>query len=286
MCSKNNTKAHNFHCLAKHDFSVGLLRPAAKWIPVVLIFAASCGYLLLLARAERESGQLASLPTLGDIVAYVFQGRKLYNPTEGDAFTIPFGYLLMNLYLAYLVGNYPVKDLLGYGQQILLRTRRRSRWWVSKCLWCAGTVLSFYLLGYLVMLAAAAVSGGFSLALTPEIGAYSELYAADPVSRDWLPSALLLPAATSLALSLLQLALMTVVKPVGAYIVIAVVVAASAYFYTPLLIGNYAMLLRNASFLEGGIAFWPALLVDLGIALAAAAAGFLAFRRYDILDKV
>ncbi len=281
----NDKSKRNFFCLLKHDAAIGILRPILKWLPVILIFAASGGYLLAMVEASAESGTVSSKATLGDMLAYVFQGKTPYNPEDKESFSIPFGYLLPNLYLAYLIGNYPVKDLLGTGQQILLRTQTRARWWLSKCAWCAGTVLAFYLVGYAVMLVLTAAGGELSLRLTPELGNLHGMYTEDPSSMAWLPSAFVLPIATSLALSMLQLGLMMLIKPVGAYIAVAVIVSASAYFYTPLLIGNYSMLLRSVHFMPGGLGFWLPLMADIAITLISAAAGLLAFRRYDILDK-
>ena len=67
----------------------------------------------------------------------------------------------IQLYLAVVVGVYPVKDLHMAGQQILLKSGNRKAWWFGKVIWNILSVLGFYLVLYLSVTAVSIVTGGF-----------------------------------------------------------------------------------------------------------------------------
>lgn len=77
-------------------------------------------------------------------------------------------WVFIQLYLAVVVGVYPVKDLHMAGQQILLKSGNRKAWWFGKVIWNILSVLGFYLVLYLSVTAVSIVTGGFKAA-QPEL---------------------------------------------------------------------------------------------------------------------
>ena len=100
-----------------------------------------------------------------------------------------------------------------------------------------------------------------------------------------LAAVTVLPLITAIALSLLQTTLAIILKPIYAFLLIACVMVASAYFFTWVLPGNHIMLLRNALMMDGGIPTPFSLAYMTVLALASIIVGCVVFRRYDILNK-
>lgn len=269
----------------RHDLTVGLLHSWPKYVPVVLIFLIPAFQLASLMRSEAALGHLAASFTTGDLVLYAFRGMEVYTPAQGTPFQVPVVWLIVNLYLAYIIGNYPVQDLLGYGQQLLLRSRRRGLWWAGKCVWNLASVLTYYAAGWLTLLLATPLLGGtLSLIPTQALTAL-HMRASAYIAKDLLLSAAVLPVLTSIALSLMQMGVMMYFKSLGGYVAVVCVTASSAYFFTPLLIGNCSMLLRSRLIRTDGIDFAVSVLSCLSVCLLAAAVGYLGFRNMDFLDK-
>lgn len=104
------------------------------------------------------------------MLLYFFRGKEIYNPINGAEFMIPTEYMMLQLYLSYMIGDYILKDLLGVGKNILVRTQKRVFWWLSKCVWCVITVIGFYAAVYLSAVLICMITGGsLTTALTPEI---------------------------------------------------------------------------------------------------------------------
>lgn len=231
----------------RYDLTIGLLQVWPKYLPAAAIFLIPVFQLAVMVRAENSVGTF----TLGDTILYTFSGMTVYEPAAGDPFTIPVIWLLMNLYLAYVVGSYPARDLHGYGQQILLRSRRRGQWWAGKCLWNLISVAVYYALGWLIMTVSSLILGGnMTLRITSELWKMLT-WEGSEAEKALMLSAILLPPLCSAAVSLLQMAVMMIARPVIGYLLVACLFTASAYFYSPLLIGNASMMLRNESNDEG-----------------------------------
>jgi uncharacterized membrane protein len=94
-----------------------------------------------------------------------------------------------------------------------------------------------------------------------------------------------LPLLTSIALSLLQMMLSFVLSPIYGYMIAVCLLVASAYFYSPILIGNHSMLARNALFYADGLGSAGGVLASVVTGALSVAIGMLYFKRYDILKK-
>lgn len=49
----------------------------------------------------------------GRYAVVFFRGKEIYNPINGAEFMIPTEYMMLQLYLSYMIGDYILKDLLG-----------------------------------------------------------------------------------------------------------------------------------------------------------------------------
>ena len=95
----------------------------------------------------------------------------------------------------------------------------------------------------------------------------------------------LLPLLVTLSLSLVQMLLCLILRPALSYVVSIVVMIASAYCPSPLLLGNYAMACAAARSWNTGAPWGPACCSPPPSWSWSAALGAALFRKTDILQK-
>lgn len=79
----------------------------------------------------------------------MFKGGKYLTPDQiSDSYVLPAFWLGIQIVIGFLVGYYPVNDMHTYGQQVLIRSKKRTKWWISKCVWNVATVIYCYVVMY------------------------------------------------------------------------------------------------------------------------------------------
>ena len=93
-----------------------------------------------------------SLAAYGDYWFYVYGGMQKYVPGPGNTFQVPIIWMVVFILPAFLLLNYPVKDMQHMGTQMMVRIGGRTRWWLSKCMWnVLATVLYHVLLAGILL---------------------------------------------------------------------------------------------------------------------------------------
>ena len=242
------------------DIKQGILYKYQRYVIAILLGCVLAMFYVTTCFHALDRGKISSMNfTLGDMLLYFFRGKEIYNPINGAEFMIPTEYMMLQLYLSYMIGDYILKDLLGVGKNILVRTQKRVFWWLSKCVWCVITVIGFYAAVYLSAVLICMITGGsLTTALTPEI---VQTVCGIPAAVNDVPVDLQvlrhtvcwLPLVTSVGMALFQMMLALVISPVIAYIVNVALLTAAAYYTVPFLQGNSFMMLRNACCVDGGV---------------------------------
>ena len=256
------------------------------WVRYLVWF----GFYLL--AALECAGRLASLAidrtAFGDYLLYIFGGMKEYIPVPGKPIQIPYLWLLGHIGVLYFTLHYMYDDLAGVGRQMILRSGSRTAWWLSKCVWNCAAVCVFYLIAWGIVALCAWMSGvRWSFAISPFM---TELMDAGPklISGSTWDIALeltLMPLLVTLAMSLFQMALCLLLRPVASYVCSVVIFLASTYYLSPLLIGNYAMALRSGKVISNGVHLLTGIGFSAALIIGSAVLGAVIFRNYDILNK-
>jgi len=244
----------------------------------------------------------ASMPSIGDgeggfidltdeyasAVDYLlsfYKGIEVFNPAGSKTFDLPVFWLGIQVCVALLVSLYPSRDLYSYAPQVFVRTRNKWIWWLAKCFWIIITVLAFYTIGIIIALVAALIGGGSALEVNVLLNAFFnklDVFGLEPLDFVFL---LLLPAVVSIALSLVQMALSFIVKPVWSFIVIMSYHLVSWVVFSPFLISDYGMLARNGLFIRNGLASEFMLLVCCAVIVFVVIVGIPLFRRMNLYQK-
>lgn len=281
-----NKNAYKLTCQIKHDMISGVLGGWKKIIPFVLLIISFCTYLYIECANMKDIGYVDGVPTIADMLLYIFRGMREYMPELDYSFDIPITWLLMQVYIAYVIGNYASKDLGGYGQQFLLRSTKKSYWFLSKCVYCLVNILAYYITTFIIVTICSILFGNISLELSADIGStMSEIDVTLFSSMSFIFHIIVLPISTSLVVSLVQLLLSLYVKPILSFTFVVSYQALSAYKVSYFLIGNYSMALRCDPFLEDGVNGLFAIIIEIIMIVIIIPFGCITLRKYDYLEK-
>ena len=220
--------------------------------------------------------------SFGDYLFFVFKGMAIIDPND-MALDINVFWLIYNFMIAFIVSYYPFKDLNGYGQQILIRSQKRSFWWFSKCIWTISCVLLYYSLTYLVISAFVLFSGG-SFTIFPQYSIQTTNVLGIQNVGDILLIGVALPILTSVCLSLLQLLLSLILKPILSIMAILALMTFSIFICADWSIGNYTMVARSSYMVENGVNPVNGLMIMGVLSVLSVVVGGIVFQKKDIFS--
>ncbi len=278
----------------RHDLRMGILAGWPKYLLAAAIFLVCCADLFFnhinFPYSDLPPYDIEPFLTCGDYLFFMFRGMKPYTANANEIFIVNAYWVLIHLYLAFIVSFYPFRDLNGYGQLMLLQSKKRSGWWLSKCIWNTFSVVTYYALMYVVIfLFTLCTGGGLTLVPSPNIQyAYSGLTvsAIETTPQEVMMTAMLIPLLVSIGLCLLQMLVALILRPLAGIILSAILLGASIFLNIPLLPGNYLMILRSELENPGnGIGLTGALFFFVLFSALAVFGGATVFSRHDILSK-
>jgi hypothetical protein len=281
-------KVHFFGKLLKHDCRMGFSRNLALY-GISMVAFISLSLLFVGEIRALATSPLIDAPAQGkvsgtfvDLVTYHFKGRVPYVPNQDIPFTLPFDWIAIQVFVALLVGYYPVRDFRGYASQVLIRTKNKWQWWLSKSLWVMLTVICFYLLAFLIALTVSLASGWGIPVESAAIGGFAAGVSLAGLPPEQVVLLFLVPVLLSIALSLVQMVLSFAIGPLWAFMGLMAYNGVSAYADTNLLIGDLSMVLRNPLVGGSGLSSELSLVLSAGVSVAAIVFGAVLFKYQDV----
>jgi hypothetical protein len=278
-----------FFKLLRYDLWAGFSQNKAKYLVALLAFITLC----VLYRSQTQTlwvddgkGGLQLFSggrSISDYLIFMFKGIDVYVPSPSNPFTVPIFWMILQVLVAFLVSVYPTDDLRTYALNVLTRVRSRRVWWAAKIVWTVLTVCSFYLLCLAVVVVFALLTGDGALLPISAISLYSNGIDALALSSAELCGILLLPVFVSVALSVAQVSLSFVIKPALSFLSVMAYCTASAYLYSPFLLGDYSMILRNGLVMGGGLSSALMMAISALVTTLFAVAGTRYFLRKNIM---
>lgn len=274
--------------LLKLDVKNGICRNLALWIsPVIISLLTFCeAYNRMMRVSELRTEQGISF---GDFFFYAYGGMQKYVPSPTNAFQFPAIWIMIFAMAAFLVLNYPTRDLCGTGQQFMVEAKGKRIWWGAKCVWNILGSLLFHLVFTATLVLCCVVmkipvTSKIHMDLIPMLFELSREFVLK--ERETLILLVcIVPILLSLALNMLQMVLTLFIKPIFGYIVVLAILLASAYLMSPYMIGNYAMMLRLDWVWNGGISAMTGVVVSGVILVISILAGMIKVHHMDILRK-
>lgn len=279
-------QSKNIKRIIIHDILYGFRFNTTKFIFVLLFFLYLCSTFFISINQFRGTGIIENNPSIVDCWIFIFRGMAVYIPSNGMPFQIPIYWLMQQLLLAFLLLNYPTQDVSNYGVQILTRARNKSIWWLSKSIWSVCTVVSFYLIAFIIIAIYSVCFGEVSF--QPHLLINSEI---NQVNINGIQdlyfyiAIFLVPIVASISLAMLQMSLSFILSPILSYLILVCYMVISAYYCSPFFIGNFTMILRNAAFEQNGSNNVLAIIVSAILFIIAFTVGYVYFKMSDVLEK-
>ena len=273
-----------FFKLIKFDFKYGI---AKRWyvycIYIILSLIACIEFVMELKAFDATSF------TLGDCLFFLYSGITEYIPKPNEPLTIPYLWLLLHLLVCYFNLHYMTDDLSGLGQYVICRCQKRSRWWLSKCIWNLVSVFIFFNLSVIVVLLISAINNAelsISISQTMQYICNCNLLSNTSLTQGInLIHLILVPMLVCAAISMLQMLISLFVRPLIAYVLSIVIYFSSAYKLSALLLGNYAMLLRSDEILSNGVNAYVGIIFSAIVIIMSIVGGLIYFKDYNILSR-
>ena len=275
----------SFARIVQYDLRQGIGSRIVWYIPVILLACLSAMVTAKQASIFFTYNGLSGTPSFADFLIVFAKGSLPYSPAAQIPFELPAFWMTNLIYILFLTCYYPLQGLMGYGSLVLIKTTRRAYWWRSKCLYIFCSVMLCFALQYSVLLLFALKSPALFLP-TPIL--LTEVFHVPPSifsDASYLLYAVLLPILLASALSLWQMVLSLVLNATYSFIFGVLYLGASAYLFTPFLLGSAAMLLRSRLSIPNGVPFAPAAGILCVLCIVALMVGERLFRRYNILQK-
>ena len=268
----------------RHDCVHGIVKGGLCFAAAAAASALFCVSFYM--RASALAGGTPSLCMMDYVIA-LFGGMKEYVPSPTDPFLFPAEWMILVGFGSLITLRYPFFDMDNYGARVLLQSGKRSRWWLSKCLWLFVKTVLYYSVIYGTVLVCCLSFGG-TVKGAPD-GLWIEAFFV--IDKEMLPVSgppvlmMLMPVLLTLTLNYIQMVLCMIIGEVFAFCGVLVYLIASIYLSHPLLLGGSALLVRSGLLVKDGMPSVSAIGAEAVLIILAVAAGLVMFGKKDILKK-
>ena len=108
-----------------YDIRQGIIYQWKKYAMLLIVYIVCIVSFIIRCKTNRHIESY----TCGDMVMWMLKGMKKIETGRHMNIDIPSVYIFPNVIIAFIVGNYVIKDLYGYGKSVLLKAGSRINWW-------------------------------------------------------------------------------------------------------------------------------------------------------------
>lgn len=226
-----------------------------------------------------------------DYVLYMIRGVVKVTEQNINKLDIPFVWISLCIMNGIMVLDYLYNDMKGIGRNVLLYSQKKSMWWISKCITTVVSVSIVYILIYFFAFIFTVISKGGMTGVHTDI--FRMMYGKETA---FMPSevvnvndvkvllyVILFPWIISVCIGLFQVALGIYVGPVLSFILILIIDGMSIFSNNILLWGNWFMAERCDILVNNGFNCYIMFLIAVMVGILSVIAGFVRFRRIDII---
>lgn len=270
----------------KSDIREGIVQQWKRFAMLGIIYAVCVIYFIMICSFSRHIDSY----TCGDMILWVLRGVKKYDSGVIKTVDISSVYMLPNIFVVYIVGNYVIKDLYGFGKNIIVRTGSRFNWWISKCIWGILTAVLSYAILYAVIIVAGICTGGVKLAPTPEV-CYSaismdkQIIIQNTNLTGLVISLMAMSLLMTITFCIIQITVGLIISPVIGYVIVMSYLIIGAFSDNPFIISIYCMALRNGIYSPEGYNILLGVIIMAAITIFCMVAGSLYIRKMDIINQ-
>lgn len=271
-----------------HDLKIWFKYEWSKYIPIILLFL----YAAVSTNAIVEKNGMTA--NIADYLVMMFKGLKPYETKDTVkniiGFRLPVYYLLLNVYISWVISYFPFRDMGNYGKILMIKQGKKQKWWFNKCIWSIWAVFSSYLTGYMVFF----IIGLFEKNVSLDINAETLKLITDKIidetnvcglsEKKLIVLCVILPVLMSVGISIIQMVLSLVMKPLYGQMLVIGMYVISAYYCNGFLPGNYQMLLRNSIIIKNsGVNLYYGIVISIMMILLGIGLGLKIIKKKDII---
>ena len=261
----------------KHDIKYGI-RYCFLLQFILFVFSFFSAYFMRI-RIERINfkGNNISIPNIFDSYINFWGGVKLN--IDSNSIEIPITWLTAITLITMICYIYPVYQLYGGAQAIILRYGDRDVWWGSKCIWCViQAIVSLFVINCGFAISSVGNSGYY---IHSDILSYMKNINAQDTNfcKEYIFSIYLYV----IMIVLVQINLELRLGPIKSFIIVFLYNILSIYVNTPFFIGNFAMLYKNKVLIENGYNSYLGSALCILISVISILSGISYIKRKDIL---
>lgn len=229
--------------------------------------------------------------TIVDIILYLFKGMKKYIPSEKNPFIIDWQYMLWNILLSVLIGQYASKIGRDNDLLVLVKSKSKGKWYFSKIWWCLITILFYFFLIFLGIIIGMVISGVFfsniqiKFDITYNESLYKSMYSNMYSAYSLLARFFVLNVLSYVCIYIPQMIITVFTNTFLGYVYIVSILIISAFYANWYLIGNYQMLYRYEElYLFNQNFIWSIILVILVVFIVCIVGRYL-IEKNDLLKR-
>ncbi len=281
----------NVFKLIAYDVREGILKNK-RYICVPILAILLCMYSDLRISFNQANGFFSGKPTFLNLFTDIFHGcDPIINLLQADCGVgVPYFWIGAFVFAVFISFDYMHNDLTQFGIQILTRSRKRSMWWVAKCVWCLLSSAWFYMLFILAVVLFSIVCG-YELSLSYNNELLSILVDSSPiysynggdVSTIQCATVVLSPFIVLCTLNMLQMVMCLFFKPMYSYFVTVCIVMLGMITDIPVAFSRTAMMPKTDIFLNGAYRVNGGIVICVVLIVTVVIGGILYFKRYNIL---
>ena len=253
-------------------------------LPVVLGFISCIGAHSTLLQIQEYHNNIGN-GTVMDYWIYLIQGSKPYKFDVFSTFETPIRWLCFYLLFLICLNNYPNQDINSFGIHILVSSKKRVYWWISKLCWIIESAIVYSLLCFLTISVYVVLHGGeVSASITPGIMtaiAKKEFLSCGFAQR--ISICLIQPICMLIMLGVIQMALSVYLSPYNSFLMLFALLVISSYKIHYVLFGNWGMPYRMIPIMKNGMNSKICIFLVLACTVLAGTAGYIRFRKKDLL---
>jgi hypothetical protein len=236
-----------------------------------------------IANAINEKSREYGNMNFWDYLFYMLSGMEYVMPEKRGSLQIPFQWMAMQFLSGFVTLDYIQKDEEGIGKAVLLRTRNKLNWWLSKCFCLVCMVVCVYTILYGICICLAGinyeVSGELHMELLKSVCKLDNIYRYSDGMKIYL---LTVPLVIQIGITLLQAGISQYSSPVIGLVAVLSIDVLSVFSNSSVLWGNWGMLLRSRLCVSDGIFLWNGIIAGVLLGLTGIVAGAIRFCKKDI----
>jgi len=270
--------------LLGYDIKYGIFKRWYIFLIAIVFAVAEYRASLMMIKSLNESELMYGNGTVMDYILYSFQGMPVYNFSPQNYFTIPLFWFVFQIGASYIVAYYTENDLKKNGRNILLASKSRIIWWLSKVVTCVSSVFLYYILTISLIVILAVMSGA-SLSIEASYDFCTAMFSPTIQylsTNDLIYIVLILPFVVTTAICICQVTCSLVCSPVVCFATVSGMYVLSAYYTMPWFLGNYTMWQRCSYYAEGGVSPDAGLFLALVIFVLSIVGGSYVIKTKDV----